>query len=444
MSSLIATVFKKVLRTQDNLAHQGLMALPPEILHMIAERLPLAGAVSLSLCNHNLSVILGRIYWPLIRLNRSNISSRRGFLRVLARDLCSWFFCLQCSQLHPRDRVDPPGPAFRPKERLRCARQHKGPTLQLKVTETWYRFTFHHLQLTMDRYRLGINHGMSTDSLSLVIVRKHSNNTGEVMTYLDSFDVHVCTNPVRLCLRNQMWTTCSTRTPPESVPLRSNDSQRCSQRCSQPTLDPRVIQSIKSKSGPRNTATNTATKCDVQRSRSCHIDFQFEVKEFNGNTMAFICTQWFDLGSDSELPSAKNSDHWKSNASDVSTGRQTRNTPLVQAVEIRSAFEKETKLSQQALTLQNEFYLTKARYKRAMGHHSPLVWILQGGRRVPFYWNLKSTLAVSVVLAWYTLFIIKMIWPNDSLFDHLPFGEVFKPSFNHKGMVNHYSKVGVQ
>ena len=415
MSSLIAAVFKKVLRTQDESAPQGLIALPPEILLMIAERLPLAGAVSLSLCNHSLSVLLGRIYWPLIRLNRANISSRREFLRVLAQDLCSWFFCLQCSQLHPRDRVDPPGPAFRLKKRLRCARQHKRPRLQLKVTETWYRLTFHHLQLAMDRHRLGIKHGMSTDSLSFVIVRKHPNKAGELMTYLDSFDVHVCTNPVRLCLRKQMWITCSTRTLPKSVPQRSTHSKRCSQRCSQPARDTRIIQSIESKSGLHDTTTNTATKFDVQRCRSCHIDFQFEVRELDRNTMAFICTQWFDLGSDSELPSTKNSDHWKSCVSDVSTGRKSRKTPLVQAGEIRSAFEKETGLSQQALTLQNESYLTKARYKQAMGHYSPLIWIRQGGRRVTSYFDSQMALDVSAFLASFILFSTILGWMNEAL-----------------------------
>ena len=127
----------------------GLRALPSELLLMIALQLPLSDAASFALVDQRLSLLIGPTSWPRLR----KIAVARGhceqFLSTLALDIPSWFYCHSCSQLHPRDRVRPPGPLNRPsKPLLCCSTNSEAPLSQyMRLCRgiSFYSFTFHHL-----------------------------------------------------------------------------------------------------------------------------------------------------------------------------------------------------------------------------------------------------------------------------------------------------------
>ena len=184
------------------------MTLPLEIVQMVADCLHTPDAASFALSNRTLSTFLGSTYWKLLRRDRAEASQRKQFLTTIARDIPPWLFCHWCSNLHPRDRVGPPGPAFQPRHPLRCIKEQPGPTLwtflHVHRMVSTYDFGFHHLQLAMERHRLRAHYGLSTDSLSFVEIEEPTEGDArQRLTTLLSVDARVCANPERLCLRIQ-------------------------------------------------------------------------------------------------------------------------------------------------------------------------------------------------------------------------------------------------
>lgn len=117
-----------LINRDDGIPPDPLTKLPLEILQTVISGLSVPDAASFSLCNRRLAVTFGDRYWSLVHSNGNN-SYRSSFLRTIARDIPSWFFCRWCSHLHPRDRIGPPGPALQPKQPLHCLESRLQPNL---------------------------------------------------------------------------------------------------------------------------------------------------------------------------------------------------------------------------------------------------------------------------------------------------------------------------
>ncbi|MCJ1383315.1 hypothetical protein MMC17_006428 [Xylographa soralifera] len=100
-----------------------LYRLPPEILHLIAQFLPLGSAIALSITGHHLYRTLGAQYIHTVRsLQVENEpkyflheQDRRCFLSLLERDCPSYYACHECLKFHP---LDAPRSPSAPRHRL--------------------------------------------------------------------------------------------------------------------------------------------------------------------------------------------------------------------------------------------------------------------------------------------------------------------------------------
>ena len=63
---------------------------------MIAVQLPLPDAANFALTNRRLSLLIGPIYWPRLRIHAVTPKHRQQFLTTFARDIPSWFYCHSC------------------------------------------------------------------------------------------------------------------------------------------------------------------------------------------------------------------------------------------------------------------------------------------------------------------------------------------------------------
>lgn len=358
------------------------MDLPLEVVQLIADCLQLPDAASFALCNRTLSTFLGNTYWKLLRRDGPENSQRKHFLTTIARDIPSWFFCHWCSNLHPRDRVGPPGPAFQPERPLRCLTYLFGPTLWTHVDVHYgvslYNFEFHHLQLAMERHRLGPRYGISTDSLSLVEVQESSkSDVKQRLTTLLSVDAQVCSHPPRLCLRFQNCVVCHHKDL-ELVREQLGHIYICHHLKNElpPLIDQWVICGANAPAMP---------KYKVRQCLCCNLDYQLEIDDFGSNGVLLIITKWLDLGSGTGLmhhPAVTGAGEsvGPNTLLDWCEGIKLSSEPG----DVRSSFEREQRgLSQRELALHNRAYLMEEGYKKKMPEMYPQVWILQANRPPP-------------------------------------------------------------
>jgi hypothetical protein len=78
--------------------------IPPEMVIMIADSLPLASASSFALCCRSVYFILGTRYWEHLQLSNQK-AELRGFLSILEREMPDHIPCYHCNVLHYGPRI---------------------------------------------------------------------------------------------------------------------------------------------------------------------------------------------------------------------------------------------------------------------------------------------------------------------------------------------------
>lgn len=145
-------------RTLGNIDPRGpFKVLPPELLLIILEELPLYSYVSLALTCRPFHQVLGPTY-PQLRTN----GDREDFLQILERDLPGWHFCFGCVQLH---RWKPSRPPFTERWPKVCAEfVFRNPLLGIQHDEF---IGYSDARLVMRRHRHGVEYGIPAQKLDL-------------------------------------------------------------------------------------------------------------------------------------------------------------------------------------------------------------------------------------------------------------------------------------
>ena len=232
-----------------------------------------------------------------ISQDNDNGVDRQKFLLRLARDLPNRFFCYDCLSLDLRDALDPPGPAFQPKDSLHCMgyRDELGclwRCVRAHQSYSGYAFKFSHLQLAMKRHFHGPEHGISADSLSLTEVQVSVNSAGTPATTLLSVEGRMCQEPVSLCLRIQQWALLR--------PAHRNNflhDTKFVELCDYMTLQcSQVTEILKPKLQTHLDEFECRTCEGLLKCRHCEIESQLKLQDFGSESMAVIVTKWLDQG----------------------------------------------------------------------------------------------------------------------------------------------------
>ncbi|KAI9874312.1 MAG: hypothetical protein M1830_009893 [Pleopsidium flavum] len=381
---------------------RNLMNLPLETLEMIREYLSPNDTASLVLCNHALLRALGNRHWSSLRPGKDNEEYRELFLTTLTRDLPGHFFCHHCSRLHLRDNLGPPGPAFQPENRLLCVTKELGWELwrcvQAHPYFSWYHFAFPHLQLAMKRHHHGPGHGISTKSLSFTEVQVSGDeDEAERVTTLLSVEARICPEPISLCLRIQHWALISS-TKRDMLLSKTKFVRICDHMTPRSSEISRLIES---KLEPPRTEFECRVRPDVLKCRFCNTDFQVEIKDCGDEGLALVVTKWLDLGSGLTPMDTR----WRVH---LARDKAAEIGALGEAGDVRLRFESERGLSQDSLSCQNASYLIAKRFMSEMDHLINRTWILQAGKRLPFFYYADRTFLLALVLA--NLSLILAAW----------------------------------
>ncbi|KAI4127532.1 MAG: hypothetical protein LQ347_004563 [Umbilicaria vellea] len=380
---------------------RNLIDLPLEILELIRDYLSPNDTASLVLCNHALLRAFGNRHWASLRPGGDNNQYRESFLTTLSRDLPGHFFCHYCVRLHLRDDLGSPGPALNPENRWPCVSK-AGESLRLCVCAhpiiSWYRFTFHHLQLAMKRHHHGPGHGISTESLSFTEVEvSRDEDEADRVTTLLSVEARICPEPMSLCLRIQHWALVSS-TMRDMIRSKTKFVTICDHIT---THSSEISQLGESELKPRRTESEYRAGPDVSKCRFCNTDFQVEIKDFGDEGLALVVTKWLDLGSGLTPMDTR----WRVH---LGRDRDAEIGALGEAGIVRLRFESERGLTQDALSCQNASYLRQKRFMNAMDRWNDCTWFLQAGKRMPFSYHLDGSLFL--LLAVLNLPIIPYAW----------------------------------
>lgn len=107
------------------------------------------------------------------------------------------------------------------------------------------------------------------------------------------------------------------------------------------------------------------------------MEVQLEVRELLGEGSAVIVTRWIDLGTGIAPPVVEwDYSYPKIHPDGLLTSRDTGDA--------RPRFESQPGSSLDCLSHRNASLLTGSSYRKEMDHWNLGVWILQGGRRLPF------------------------------------------------------------
>lgn len=136
-----------------------LESLPAELIFQVAARLPPSSATLLSLCSHQLHVMLGQRSLRDLNQSDSRYNEQALLLQALDRDLSETLYCFVCNKLHVlrRRHEDRLGAEemYRRVSESRC--QRGDGTYNYGRTDTYHAgFRFEHVQMTMKLYRRGL------------------------------------------------------------------------------------------------------------------------------------------------------------------------------------------------------------------------------------------------------------------------------------------------
>ncbi|KAK2750407.1 hypothetical protein FQN57_003887 [Myotisia sp. PD_48] len=199
-----------------------------------------------------------------------------------------------------------------------------------------------HLQLAMERYYYGPEHGISTDSLSfleVVIERDRS------FCSLLSVDARICQGP-SLCLRIQSWAIIG-RSGIDGL-------HRIDLCIHHDTADKTIPQTLQCKSDAYNQAIFTKEPYSLE-CRACGIEFQLEISNSENEDRALVITKWLNLGS------SPSDEKWTRHHK---YGHLDLKDPIPSIGQTRSRFEMERGQSYDELTARNKSLLIGKSFKK--------------------------------------------------------------------------------
>ena len=229
----------------------------------------------------------------------------------------------------------------------------------------------------MRRHYYGPGHGIPTESLSFTEVQVSADeDKPERVTTLLSVEARICLESTSLSLRIQHWALISFTKRDLMLP-KTKSVLICDHVT---TRSSEISRLIESKLKRHRTESACWADSEVLKCRYCNIDFQVEIKEVDDEGTALVITKWLDLGSGLTPMDTR----WRVHLArdrDAEIGKSRK------AGDIRLRFESEPGLSQDSLSCQNALYLTAKRYMTVMDHWNEETWILQAGKRLPFYYS---------------------------------------------------------
>ena len=240
----------------------------------------------------------------------------------------------------------------------------------------------------MKRHRHDLEHDISIESLSFTEVQMSgTEDDAKRITTLLSVEARICPEPMNLCLRIQQWALLSftkrdiTLFKIEFVMIRDHMHVRSWK------IRPLIDSQLK----PGRTESEDRVCPKVLKCRYCNTDFQIETKQLRNEGLALVITTWLDLGPGLTPMDIK----WR-------VHRASPKIPDIGVLDmpgdVRLRFESEPGLSQDSLSCQNASYLIANRFLRVMDHWENCTWVLQAGKRLPFFYiPSKATFLVSNV-----------------------------------------------
>lgn len=353
--------------------------LPPELLLMISDLLPLVDVVCFSLCSHSLFSLLGKKgrillkpksdkVWPeAVMPNRNPLvwnEDRELFLTRLSRDQLRYFFCFYCAYLHPWEKIQPPGPAFRPNTPLQCQTKNTAYTLSIPSMAPYYRVSYSHVQLAMRRFYHGPDYGISTKSLSYTEVLLEPYKP---ITALLSVEARICRESPSLCMRIQHLVSVHRRSGLNLLLAEISWLAVCAHTyMGKPggTL-PMLVKGLTDAYRGGND-----TPAHVYRCHWCSTDYTLALREYDRNKLGLVLTKWLDFGSGLSAADPQ----WNSQ---FGTFRDTRPGVVVRVGDTRVRFENAPgEGSEEDLTRRNISYLSGNRYKVDIDKMNMLRWFL--------------------------------------------------------------------
>lgn len=165
------------------------------------------------------------------------------------------------------------------------------------------------------------------------------------------------------------------------------------------TLSSEMSRLIESKLEGRGTDVDSRGHPDVLKCCYCNMDFKVEIKEVGDEGLALVFSKWLDLGSGLTPTNTKWGVHNDRDA-DAEIGKSG------EAGAVRLRFESQPGLSHDSLSCQNASYLIAEGFKDAMDRCGEGTWVLQAGKRLPFYHSDRIFLA----LAFADLALVLAVW----------------------------------
>ena len=344
------------------------LRLPLELLLEISKYLSDVDGACFALSCTVLLRAFGLQRWPSLNPGKKRDEAEvELLLKTLTRDLPDCFVCHHCKRLHPRWRLRAAGPLFRrPWEYLQCLGDYESdlPCSFGNPKRSSYKFSFHHLQLAMEKYYYDSNHGISTESLSFTEACVPTNGISESdegVGRLLSVEARVCSRPIGLYLRVQHWILVNTASHDEI--LAQTDGMWLCHHIPDFSLSFRQL--IR-----HNLATSSR---EVLKCTLCNMDYQIELRDFPGEGSALVITKWLDLGAGLTPYDPK----WRAH---ISYPRMGPTTFLSNAGDVRACFEGECQpgRSQDALSDLNAWYLSRERFRKVMYPWRRGIWVIQG------------------------------------------------------------------
>lgn len=376
--------------------------LPLELLFYIVDFLSPQDVAALALCSKAFRNALGNSHWTSL-----SQTEREAFLKSLARDWPSYYFCHNCRSLHPLRLLKPPAPRNWTADRGVCVDM-------VGDMATWeyfraisfhipnYKLSFSHVQLAMARHYQGPKYGIPVHALGFTGVQI-CRPWRERLTILTSMEARVCSQPTSLCLRSQLWTVLLPHQPaidtlsqmPLCIHLYADSPELSSYIKLQVSEGPDNLKNLE------NILQNTPSP--VLICRLCRVHFQVEMCDLGEDGKAVVVTKWLDTGA-GLTPDDPN---WQI------FGYVGLNSPHghPEAKGVDSRFEDLPGLSKQSLLSLNASYLRRRRYEKVMKHPSPHEWYLENpsisDSRVskPAFWSaVGSTLSYAIPKSWINTF----------------------------------------
>ena len=279
-----------------------LTTMPREILDMVCDYLSPSDTASLVLSNRHMLCMLGTNHLTTLS-GRGREQDRERFLSTLTRDLPKQFYCHYCFHLHPRAALELPGLSLPSQYRLRSIKNQEGMcgqhrlrwiedqesmcpdrAFQTAALFTFYRLTFSHLQLAMQRYHLGPGYGISLESFAYKEVQRDwpdlPKPLNSSMTTLLSIEARICPRPLGFYLRVQSWTLFHT--------IKCDGLLHICDHLRPYPYD-QLLQS-------RLKRDNAGSQIENSTCHICNTDFQIEIMEVDNEGPAIVLTKWIDLG----------------------------------------------------------------------------------------------------------------------------------------------------